>query len=101
MDGLGDDEADVVRKAVVKPLAPVRGWISMAERGLYPDLAVGTSTGQVGVSSAHRSKVQPLSRSKRAWRQWQVRMPSSMLPRSSGKPICGHRLSSAKTRSRS
>lgn len=29
-----------MREAVVEPLTPVRGWISMAEGGLYPDLAV-------------------------------------------------------------
>ena len=31
-----------------------------------------TSAGQVGTSSAHRSKVQPLARSKRAWCQWRA-----------------------------
>jgi hypothetical protein len=33
-----------------------------------------------------------------AWCQWQVKMPSSTLPRSSGKPMWGQRLSRAKTR---
>ena len=32
------------------------------------------------MSSAHRSKVQPLATSKRAWCQGQVRMPSSIRP---------------------
>ena len=70
MHGLGDDEAEVVCEAVRKPLMPVRGGIGMTERGLHPDVAIArTSTGHVGTSSAHRSKVQPLSRSKRAWCQ--------------------------------
>ncbi len=40
MHRLGDDEADVVREAVIKPLAPVRGGVGLTEHGLYPDLAV-------------------------------------------------------------
>ena len=35
-----------------------------------------TSTGNARTSSAHGSKVPPVSRSNRAWCQWQVRMPS-------------------------
>ena len=35
------------------------------------------------------------ARSKRAWCQWQVRMPSLTLPLWSGKPMCGQRLSTA------
>ena len=54
-------------------------------------------TSAVGTSSAQRSKVPPLARSKRAWCQWQVRMPSLRLPLWSGKPRCGQRLSSART----
>ena len=37
---LGDDEADVVREAVVEAPAPVRNRVGVAERGLHPDLAV-------------------------------------------------------------
>ena len=40
MHGLGDDEAEIVREAVRKPLMPVRGGIGMTERGLHPDLAI-------------------------------------------------------------
>jgi hypothetical protein len=40
MHCLGDDEPDIVGEAVLEPLAPVRGGIGMAERGLHPDLAV-------------------------------------------------------------
>jgi hypothetical protein len=40
MHGLGDDEAEVVREAVRKPLTPVRHGIGMTERGLHPDLPV-------------------------------------------------------------
>ena len=40
MHGLGDDEAEVVREAVRKPLMPVRGGIGMTERGLHPDFAI-------------------------------------------------------------
>ena len=40
MHRLGDDEADVVREAVIEPLAPVRGGVGMTEGGLHPDLAV-------------------------------------------------------------
>ena len=69
MHGLGDDEAEVVCEAVRKPLMPVRGGIGMTERGLHPDVAIAHLDRAVGTSSAHRSKVQPLSRSKRAWCQ--------------------------------
>ena len=40
MHRLGDDEAEDLREAVVKPLTPMRGGIGMTERGLHPDLAV-------------------------------------------------------------
>src|SRR5262249_43029775 len=43
-----------------------------------------TSARQVGTSSAQRSKVQPLARSKRAWCQWQGRGASPTPPRSRG-----------------
>ena len=36
---LGDDEPNVMCKAVIEPPAPVRGGIGMAERGLHPDIA--------------------------------------------------------------
>ena len=36
----GDDEADVVRKAVIEPLPPVHRWVGMTEGGPDPDLAV-------------------------------------------------------------
>jgi hypothetical protein len=40
MHGLGDDQAEVMRKPVRKPPMPVRGGIGMTERGLHPDLAI-------------------------------------------------------------
>ena len=40
MDGLGDDEAEVVGEAIRKPLMPVRGGIGMSERGLHPDVTI-------------------------------------------------------------
>ena len=39
------------------------------------------------------------ARSKRAWCQWHVRIPSQTVPRWSGKPMCGQRLSTACTSS--
>ena len=50
-------------------------------------------TGKARTSSAQGSEVPPLARSNRAWCQWQVRMQSLTVPRSSGKPMCGQRLS--------
>ena len=40
MNGLGDDEPEVVCEAVRKPLTPVRGGIGMTKHGLDPDLAI-------------------------------------------------------------
>ena len=40
MHSLGDDEADIVREAVIKPLSPVRARVVMTVSGLHPDLAV-------------------------------------------------------------
>ena len=40
MDGLGNDEAEVVGEAVRKPLMPIRGEIGMSERGLHPDVTI-------------------------------------------------------------
>jgi hypothetical protein len=40
MDGLGNDETEVVGEAVRKPLMPVRGEIGPRERGLHPDVAI-------------------------------------------------------------
>ena len=40
MNGLGDDEPEVVCEAVREPLTPVRGGIGMTKRGLDPDLAI-------------------------------------------------------------
>ena len=54
-----------------------------------------TSTSNEVTSSANGSNVEPPARSKRAWCQWQVRMPSRIVPWLSGKPMCGQRLSSA------
>ena len=54
-----------------------------------------TVTGNDRTSSAKGSNVPPLARSKRAWCLWQVRMPFLTVPRSSGKPMWGHRLSTA------
>ena len=56
-----------------------------------------TVTGKARTSSAKGLKVPPLESSNRAWCQWQVRMPSLTLPRSSGKPMWGQRLSTAYT----
>ena len=69
MHRLGDDETEVVREAVRKPPMPVRGGIGMMKVVFTQTSPLHTSTGQIGTSSAHRSKVQPLSRSKRAWCQ--------------------------------
>ena len=67
MHRLGDDEAQVVREPVGEPPAPMFGRIGIAEHRLDPDFAAARiSTGQVGTSSAHRSKVQPLASAKRA-----------------------------------
>ena len=38
--GLGDDKADIVSESAREPLTPVRGEISMSERGLHPHLAI-------------------------------------------------------------
>ena len=46
-------------------------------------------------SSAHRSSVQPDTRSNRAWCQWHVTSPASTVPWCSGNPRCGHRSSIA------
>src|SRR5262249_32633499 len=40
MHGFGDDQGEVMCEAVRKPLMPVRGWIGMTERGLYPNLTI-------------------------------------------------------------
>jgi hypothetical protein len=40
MHGFGDDETEVVREAIRKPLMPVRGGVGMTEGGLHPDLAI-------------------------------------------------------------
>jgi hypothetical protein len=37
---LGDDETEVVREAIGKPLMAVRGGISITEGGLHPDFAI-------------------------------------------------------------
>src|SRR5262249_10990700 len=38
--GLGDDEVEIMGKAIRKPLTPVRGGIGMTGRGLHPNLAI-------------------------------------------------------------
>jgi len=40
MHGLGDDEAEVVCEAILKPLTPVRGGIGITERGFHPHFAI-------------------------------------------------------------
>ena len=40
MHGFGDDESEVVREAVCKPLMPVRRGIGMSECGRHPDFAI-------------------------------------------------------------
>src|SRR5260370_37972771 len=40
MQRLGDDEADIVLEAVIKPLAPVHSGVGMTEGCLDPDLLV-------------------------------------------------------------
>src|SRR4051812_14639191 len=50
-------------------------------------------------SSANGSRVQPVTRSKRAWCQWQVTRPDSTVPWGSGKPMWGQRSSIAQARS--
>jgi hypothetical protein len=37
---LGDDKAEIVRKALVQPLAPMRCRVGVAKRGLHPDVRV-------------------------------------------------------------
>ena len=69
MHRFGENKTEVVGQAIRKPLTPVGGGIGMTERGFTQTSPSRTSTGQIGTSSAHRSKVQPLSRSKRAWCQ--------------------------------
>ena len=79
---LGDHQTQIVRHAVVETPAPVRGRIG-TQAAVRPRRRPGrprSAPRRVGTSSAHRSKVPPLARSKRAWCQWQVRMPSWMLP---------------------
>ena len=57
-----------------------------------------SSTSKPRASSAQRSSVQPETRSKRAWCQWQVTSPASTVPWCSGKPRCGQRSSIAYAR---
>jgi hypothetical protein len=40
MHGLGDDEPDVMRETIRKPLMPVRSGIGVTERGFHPDVAI-------------------------------------------------------------
>ena len=70
MHRLGDDEADVMGEAVRQPRAASARRDRHDANVVFTQTSPSrTSTGQVGTSSAHRSKVQPLSRSKRAWCQ--------------------------------
>jgi hypothetical protein len=39
VDGLGDDEAQIMGKPVCEPLTPVLRWIGIAEDRFHPDLA--------------------------------------------------------------
>src|SRR5829696_4289905 len=79
-----------------------RRWRRLAGRSSRDEISTHTSpslisTGKTRASSANWSKVPPLSRSKRAWCQWQVRMPSCRVPRCKGNPMWGQRLSRACT----
>lgn len=40
LHGFGDDESEIVRKAIRKPLTPVRRGIGMSKRGRHPDVAI-------------------------------------------------------------
>ena len=40
MHGLGDNEAEVVCEAILKPRTPVRGGIGITGRGFHPHFAI-------------------------------------------------------------
>ena len=69
MHRLGDDEADVMGKAVREPLLPVRRGIGMRERRLHPDVAIAHRDRARYHVVCPEVEVHPLSRSKRAWCQ--------------------------------
>jgi hypothetical protein len=64
-----DDEADILCEAVSSRSRQCPTGSACPKVVFTQTSPLRTSTGQIGASSAHRSKVQPLSRSNRAWCQ--------------------------------
>ena len=92
---LRDDERDVLLEPVAQAALQVLDDAGLRPRDRRTTSPSRTSTSKPRASSAHRSSVQPETRSKRAWCQWQVTSPASTVPWWSGKPRCGQRSSIA------
>ena len=87
---LGDHERDVALQPVAQPLALVGDAGRPAAGDVDETSSPSSSTGKRRTSSANGSKVPPVARSKRAWCQWQVRMPSLDACRgAAGSPCAG------------
>ena len=94
---LRHDERDVLLETLAQ------ATLQVADRDPFRTGATNTSSPRISTSkprasSAQRSSVQPETRSKRAWCQWQVTSPASTVPWCSGKPRCGQRSSIAYAR---
>ena len=98
MHRLGDDEPQVVGEAVCEPLTPVHCGIGMTERGLHPDFAITQFDRELRYIVCPQIEGAAALEVESGMVPVTGQDPSSTLPRSRGKPICGQRLSSAKTR---